>query len=134
MTEKTQPTNAELLPCPFCGTQPDVKLYTAQAAGSVPAVLGDDELVRLGKSPESGLPPWGIGTTRADYLRAVRSVLAAARAPAESVGRDAPEAALSPQVHLTRNTLLWWRELASINPQDLVPRIDAALAANGGNK
>ena len=89
MTEKTQPTNAELLPCPFCGTQPDVKLYTAQAAGSVPAVLGDDELVRLGKSPESGLPPWGIGTTRADYLRAVRAVLAAARAPAESVLEDA---------------------------------------------
>ena len=65
------------------------KVATAQAAGSVPAVLGDDELVRLGKSPESGLPPWGIGTTRADYLRAVRAVLAAARAPADSVLEDA---------------------------------------------
>ena len=62
---------------------------TAQAAESVPAVMSGDELVRLGKSPESGLYPWGIGTTRADYLRAVRAVLAAARAPADSVLEDA---------------------------------------------
>ena len=58
-------------------------------AESAPVVLGDDELVRLGKSPESGLHPWGAGTTRADYLRALRAVLAAARAPAESVLEDA---------------------------------------------
>ena len=58
-------------------------------AESAPVVLGDDELVRLGKSPESGLHPWGVGTTRADYLRALRAVLAAARAPAESVLEDA---------------------------------------------
>ena len=27
-------------------------------------------------------------------------------------------------------SLRWWRELAEINPQDLVPRIDAMLAAD----
>ena len=27
------------------------------------------------------------------------------------------------------HSLRWWRELAEINPQDLVPRIDAMLAA-----
>lgn len=36
--------------------------------------LSDDELVELGKS-KSGLHPWGVGTTKADYLRAVRAVL-----------------------------------------------------------
>jgi hypothetical protein len=44
-----------------------------------PAPLSDDDLVELGKSEKSGLHPWGIGTTRADYLRAVRAVLDAAR-------------------------------------------------------
>lgn len=36
--------------------------------------LSDDELVELGKS-KGGLHPWGVGTTKADYLRAVRAVL-----------------------------------------------------------
>ena len=43
-----------------------------------PAPLSDDDLVELGKSEKSGLHPWGSGTTRADYLRAVRAVLDAA--------------------------------------------------------
>ena len=41
--------------------------------------LSDADLVELGKSEKSGLYPWGIGTTRADYLRAVRAVLDASR-------------------------------------------------------
>lgn len=32
--------------------------------------LSDSELVELGKS-KGGLHPWGVGTTKADYLRAV---------------------------------------------------------------
>lgn len=59
------------------GYKPDVKLYTAPQPA--PAPLSDDDLVELGKSKKSGLHPWGIGTTRADYLRAVRAVLDASR-------------------------------------------------------
>jgi hypothetical protein len=40
-----------------------------------------------------------------------------------------PEAAMSPQVYVTRNTLLWWKNLAVSDPQSLIPSIDAALAA-----
>lgn len=39
--------------------------------------------------------------------------------------KQAPPAAVP--VHVS--TLRWWRELAQINPADLVPRIDAMLAA-----
>ena len=102
-------------------------------AESVPAVsdlppLPDPDLRDVGTKPQD------VKDFLNGYATEYARLALAARAPADSVGRDAPEAALSPQVHLTRNTLLWWRELASINPQDLVPRIDAVLAANGGNK
>ena len=54
----------------------------------------------------------------------------AASATADSVLEDAaPQAMLSPQVSVSENTLRWWRELATANPQDLVPRIDAHLDA-----
>ena len=102
-------------------------------AESVPAIsdlppLPDPDLRDVGTKPQD------VKDFLNGYATEYARLALASRAPAESVGRDAPEAALSPQVHLTRNTLLWWRELASINPQDLVPRIDAVLAANGGNK
>lgn len=49
---------------------------------------------------------------------------------ADSVLEDAaPQAMLAPQVSVSENTLRWWRELATANPQDLVPRIDAYLDA-----
>ena len=97
-------------------------------AESVPAPVLDS-LLNIVINHEARATPAEVRSMAAEL-----ATYRAARAPAESVGRDAPEAALSPQVHLTRNTLLWWSELASINPQDLVPRIDAVLAANGVNK
>ena len=89
MTEKTQPTNAELLPCPFCGTQPDVKLYTAQAAESVPAHQWDTGYLPLPRPDAcdgaSGTTGWSERAMRA-YVDADR----AARAPADSVTAPAP--------------------------------------------
>jgi hypothetical protein len=41
----------------------------------------------------------------------------------------APQAMLSQDVRITVNTLMWWRDLASINPYDLIPRIDAVIDA-----
>ena len=102
-------------------------------AESVPVVLGDDELVRLGKSPESGLHPWGIGATRADYLRALRAVLAAARAPAESVGRDAERLAwMAGHEKLYVQHVLENGGVGDVD--DLRTFIDKQMAANGGNK
>ena len=56
-----------------------VENASLRAQQPAPAPLSDADLVELGKSEKSGLHPWGIGTTRADYLRAVRAVLDAAR-------------------------------------------------------
>ena len=48
----------------------------------------------------------------------------------DSVPEDAaPQAMLSPQVPVSEDTLRWWRELTTVNPQDLAPRIDAYLDA-----
>lgn len=39
--------------------------------------LTDAQLLVAGKCKSSGLCPWGIGTTKADYLHAARAVIAA---------------------------------------------------------
>ena len=60
----------------------------------------------------------------------IDEVLAKWGTPQPVVLEDAaPQAMLSPQVSVSENTLRWWRELATANPQDLVPRIDAHLDA-----
>ena len=67
MTEKTQPTNAELLPCPFCGTQPDVKLYTAQAADSVTAPAGGANWQDISTAPKDGTRFVAVGNNYGLY-------------------------------------------------------------------
>lgn len=47
------------------------------------AEFSDEQLVNIGRHKPSNMPPWGIGSTRNDYLRAVRSVLLAAAPQAE---------------------------------------------------
>jgi hypothetical protein len=43
--------------------------------------MTDEEVYRLAKSPTSGHPPWGAGSTRDDFLRAARAIEQAATAP-----------------------------------------------------
>lgn len=64
-----------------------------------------------------------------EHREAIRAALVAAPVtqPAPVAQEDALEAKLSASTSITENTLLWWRELASLNPQELIPRIDSVL-------
>ena len=113
------------------------KLYTAPQPA--PAPLSDDDLVELGKSGKSGLHPWGVGTTRADYLRAVRAVLDAALAAPQ----PAP-APLSDDVVKDAARYRWlregndakhgaaWHVAVNLYGCEWDAAIDAAIAAQGG--
>jgi hypothetical protein len=55
--------------------------------------LSDEQILVIGKDTESGLDPWGIGSTRADYQRAARAIIAADRAQRDAATALRPHVA-----------------------------------------
>ena len=57
-------------------TADQMRAYALATLQAQPAEVSDEEILKASRHPRTGMYPWGIGSTEAEFMRAVRAILA----------------------------------------------------------